>query len=61
MYIKKIHMSVCSCVHTNNITSTHVALFVSQVGDLALNMADGDDARLQLCYEPERIVDARLK
>jgi len=54
-------MSVCSCVHTNNITSTHVALFVSQVGDLALNMADGDDARLQLCYEPERIVDARLK
>ena len=31
-----------------------------KVGDLALNMAEGDDARLQLCYEPERIMEQRL-
>lgn len=31
-----------------------------KVGDLALNMADGDDARLQLCLEVDRIVDARV-
>jgi hypothetical protein len=31
-----------------------------KVGDLALNMADGDDARLLLCLEVDRIVDSRI-
>ena len=30
-----------------------------QVGDMSLNMADGDDARLQLRFEVERVVDER--
>ena len=30
-----------------------------QVGDLSLNIADGDDARLQMRYEVDRILDSR--
>ena len=30
-----------------------------QVGDLSLNIADGDDARLQMRYEVDRVLDSR--